>query len=171
MHLRGRAKKVNVVRHDHVSANQPGPSLPPRIDQMFMNLFGRQDFLAALRADGEEDDDRFVRPLMQRLVNGMFAPDFHDWRDDPPEADVVRVSRSSANLSKKRGTSHGRDRARPSRSSAHLYMCSITLSPKAEHLISVAPSIRRAKSYVTRLLAIAPFNPFTIRSAASVQPM
>src|SRR5262249_50931954 len=51
------------------------------------------------------------------------------------------------------------------------HMCSITLSPNCEHLISVAPSIKRAKSYVTRLLAIAPLNPLRIRSAASVQPM
>jgi hypothetical protein len=52
-----------------------------------------------------------------------------------------------------------------------LYMCSITLSPNCEHLISVAPSINRAKSYVTRLLAIAPVNPLIIRSATSVHPM
>src|ERR1700756_919274 len=51
------------------------------------------------------------------------------------------------------------------------HMCSITLSPNCEHLISVAPSIKRAKSYVTRLLVIAPLNPLRIRSAASVQPM
>ena len=51
------------------------------------------------------------------------------------------------------------------------HMCSMTLSPNCEHLISVAPSIKRAKSYVTRLLSIAPLNPLRIRSAASVQPM
>src|SRR4029077_15873261 len=51
------------------------------------------------------------------------------------------------------------------------HICSIMLSPNCEHLISVAPSIKRAKSYVTRLLAMAPFNPFKIKSAASVQPM
>src|SRR5262249_21595257 len=51
------------------------------------------------------------------------------------------------------------------------HMCSITLSPNCEHLISVAPSINRAKSYVTRLLSIAPLKPLRIRSAASVQPM
>src|SRR5438552_2977169 len=37
------------------------------------------------------------------------------------------------------------------------YMCAIMLSPNCEHLISVAPSIWRAKSYVTRLLPMAPF--------------
>src|ERR1700746_2178829 len=51
------------------------------------------------------------------------------------------------------------------------HICSITLSPNCEHLISVAPSIKRAKSYVPRLLAIAPLNPLRTRSAASVQPM
>src|SRR4026209_1673964 len=52
-----------------------------------------------------------------------------------------------------------------------VHICSMTLSPNCEHLISVAPSIKRAKSYVTRLLSIAPLNPLRIRSAASVHPM
>ena len=59
--------------------------------------------------------------------------------------------------------------SRPLRGRDHI--CSITLSPNCEHLISVAPSIKRAKSYVTRLLSIAPLNPVRIKSAASVQPM
>src|SRR6476659_1597960 len=51
------------------------------------------------------------------------------------------------------------------------HMCLIKLTPNCEHLISVAPSIKRAKSYVTRLLSIAPLNPLRIKSAASVHPM
>ena len=53
---------------------------------------------------------------------------------------------------------------------AHAYMCAIRLSPNSEHLICVAPSICRAKSYVTRLLPMAPLRPLRIKSATSVQP-
>src|SRR5512133_652689 len=54
---------------------------------------------------------------------------------------------------------------------SRLYICSIILSPNTEHLISVAPSMSRAKSYVTRFEPMAPSMPLIIRSAASVQPM
>jgi hypothetical protein len=50
-------------------------------------------------------------------------------------------------------------------------MFSMIASPNWVVLTSVAPVISRAKSYVTRRLAIAPSMPSTIRSAASVQPM
>jgi hypothetical protein len=62
--------------------------------------------------------------------------------------------------------SAGRARPRPRRR----YMCAMMLSANSLHLISVAPSICRAKSYVTRLLPMAPSMPFRIRSAASFQP-
>ena len=51
------------------------------------------------------------------------------------------------------------------------HMLDHIISELRAYLISVAPSIKRAKSYVTRLLSIAPLNPLRIRSAASVQPM
>lgn len=52
-----------------------------------------------------------------------------------------------------------------------VYMAAMIASPNSLHLISVAPSIKRAKSYVTRLFAIAPSIPVMIKSAASVHPM
>src|SRR4029077_1775634 len=50
------------------------------------------------------------------------------------------------------------------------HICSIMLSPNCEHLISVAPSIKRAKSYVTRLLSLEPLNPLSIRGTVPAQP-
>src|SRR5437660_11556408 len=50
------------------------------------------------------------------------------------------------------------------------HICSITLSPNCEHLNSIALAIRRAKSYVTRLLVIAPLNPTRMRLRAYVTP-
>src|SRR5262249_8994072 len=51
------------------------------------------------------------------------------------------------------------------------YMCSMMASPNSDACSSVAPSIRRAKSYVTRREAIAPSTPLMIRSDTSVHPM
>lgn len=51
------------------------------------------------------------------------------------------------------------------------YMRSMMAVPNSLVLTSVAPSMRRAKSYVTILSAIAASMPLTIRSAASSQPM
>ena len=65
--------------------------------------------------------------------------------------------------------SYAVSRAIPTRS-ARGYMCSMMLSPNSEHLISVAPVICRAKSYVTRFEPIAPLRPLTIKSATSSQP-
>src|SRR6266567_3997812 len=50
-------------------------------------------------------------------------------------------------------------------------ICPIISPANSEHLISFAPSISRAKSYVTVLAAIARSKPFTIKAAASPQPM
>lgn len=50
------------------------------------------------------------------------------------------------------------------------YICWIMLSPNSEHLISTAPSMSRAKSYVTLRDAMAPLIPLRMRSAASPQP-
>jgi len=122
-----------------------------------MNNRISEDLLSILCANRQEDDDRLVMPLVHRLMHRMFSPAL-EGRPLCRPCFWIRL---------------GRDGARPSKGIAsHTppYMCSITLSPNAEHLISVAPSINRAKSYVTRLLAIAPFNPLTIKSAASVQP-
>ncbi len=47
----------------------------------------------------------------------------------------------------------------------------ITASPNSLHLISVAPSIWRAKSYVTLFARMAPFMPARTLSAASDHPM
>src|ERR1017187_8666759 len=51
------------------------------------------------------------------------------------------------------------------------HMWRMIASPKPLHFTSVAPSIWRAKSYVTVLAAIAPSMPLRTRSAASFQPM
>lgn len=62
----------------------------------------------------------------------------------------------------------GRHRAGPPRKGS--YMFSISTSPKPEHDTCVAPSIRRAKSYVTRFCRIDFSIAAMIVSAASVQP-
>lgn len=51
------------------------------------------------------------------------------------------------------------------------YIFPITALANSLHFTSFAPSMRRAKSYVTVLPPIAPSIPLMIRSAASVQPM
>src|SRR3990167_3272216 len=51
------------------------------------------------------------------------------------------------------------------------YMWSIMTWPEPEQLTCLAPSISRAKSYVTFLLAIDFFIELMMRSAASIQPM
>src|ERR1700693_2543788 len=51
------------------------------------------------------------------------------------------------------------------------FMLSMTAVPKAEHLTSFAPSMSRAKSYVTIFCAMVFSMPALMRSAASVQPM
>jgi hypothetical protein len=50
-------------------------------------------------------------------------------------------------------------------------ICLIISLANSEHLISFAPSICRAKSYVTVLAPIVRSNPLMIRSAASCHPM
>src|SRR5439155_10504107 len=61
-------------------------------------------------------------------------------------------------------------RERAARKRSHGYIRSIIARPKADVETSVAPSIRRAKSYVTILSPIAASIEETIRSAASRQP-
>src|SRR5215510_8301373 len=50
------------------------------------------------------------------------------------------------------------------------YILLMMVSPKSDVDSSVAPSMSRAKSYVTRLVEMAPSMPLTTRSAASTQP-
>ena len=50
-------------------------------------------------------------------------------------------------------------------------ICSMMASAKALHFRSVAPSMRRSKSYVTVFAPMAPSMPWMMRSAASVHPM
>ncbi len=89
----------------------------------------REDLLPVFRADREENDDRRIMVFNDRLMHRMFAA----LEGRPPSRPRFRIIR-------------GRDGARPSSVIGRGHMCSITLSPKAEHLISVAPSICRAKS-------------------------
>jgi hypothetical protein len=114
-------------------------------------------FLAGRRVELETKQGSLLNSFQFKLKGKPITANEIAW----PETKAAVGCRASASLAEDR---NGQAERPP-------YMCSITLSPKAEHLISVAPSIRRAKSYVTRLLAIAPFKPFTIKSAASVQPM
>ena len=51
------------------------------------------------------------------------------------------------------------------------HIFAITAFANSLHLTSLAPSIKRAKSYVTVRAVMAPSMPLMIRSAASVQPM
>ena len=50
------------------------------------------------------------------------------------------------------------------------YMFAMMAFPNSEHLTSLAPSIKRAKSYVTVLEAMAPVIPERSRLAASSHP-
>ncbi len=131
-----RTEEVKMIRHDHVSANHPRARLLPGVDEMFVDVRVGKDLLPVLGTDGYENNDRLVRPFVHRMVHGMFSASFgHVLEGRPP-------------CPPRFWTIRGRDSARPSTFSviARAHMCSITLSPKAEHLISVAPSICRAKS-------------------------
>ena len=57
---------------------------------------------------------------------------------------------------------------RPHSGTSHMW--AMIALPNPEHDVSVAPSIRRWKSYVTVFAPIAPSMPFVTRSAASSQP-
>lgn len=69
------------------------------------------------------------------------------------------------------GLSRERATDKPSRHHFTPYILSIMTWPKPEQLTWVAPSIKRAKSYVTFLLLMDFFIELMIRSAASIQPM
>jgi hypothetical protein len=121
----------------------------------------------ALKARPQRD-----RRDLQTRIEPRFQRSFHFYRNPgaSPQATIENAPLALNRYPFLKGRADPTGRwVIPNRLSAH--MCEMMLSPNSEHLISVPPSIRRAKSYVTRLLAIAPFRPFKIKSATSFQPI
>ena len=94
-------------------------------------------------------------------------------RSDPRESSPLRIAHNDAGANEKGGQfiavgalpTHGPI----SRLADHIF--STIASPNPLHETSVAPSIIRSKSYVTRFCAIVFWSDEMMRSAASGQPM
>jgi hypothetical protein len=75
--LRGRAKEVQVIRHDDEPADHPTRRLLPGIPQQRHHLVGGENPLPVLRADGEKDDGGFVEPFHEGQMDRMLSPGRH----------------------------------------------------------------------------------------------
>src|ERR1051325_368491 len=68
-----RAEKMNVIRHDHITADQPRFGLAPCVDDCCYSIFVGEDRLSVFSAHNHEKDHRVVLPLDWRRVWGMLA--------------------------------------------------------------------------------------------------
>ena len=72
----GRAKEMNVIRHEHISPDHPGCSQPPCLAKHRLRGGIRKHRLASRRADGQKYDGRHVEPLVQSRMRGMSPTGF-----------------------------------------------------------------------------------------------
>jgi hypothetical protein len=57
------AKQVQVVRHEHIAADEPGIGGGPGLAECAVNGVAGEDAFFVFRADGEENDGRVVGKL------------------------------------------------------------------------------------------------------------
>ena len=62
-HRRGRAKNMNMIRHDNVAANPPPIRLAPGIEQQSNNFRSRQQRTAFVGANGDELENTLIRKI------------------------------------------------------------------------------------------------------------
>ena len=78
---------MNVIRHDHVTPDEPRwPSSPCCAEQLVSVVVSENRF-SLMRADGHEDNNRRIVALDWREMRRMFPPDLVHrsqfyWRDD-----------------------------------------------------------------------------------------
>ncbi len=55
-----RAEQVEVIRHQHITADKPGRRLPPTAEQAAMSLFGIENRFPIFGANGYENNVRTI---------------------------------------------------------------------------------------------------------------